>query len=338
MADEILFAGGRLDSLTFTGTPVESTTAGSFDSTYADCSTAVLSTDVITATLVTLSGGVLTPTTVVTGETGYFHFEVYSRTGSTVTLAAALYDSSGFPWLAIRNTALGTWGLYYNSGTGASPTWTQIGSSWAQNNVTKNTYDIKVTLGSPHSVELSRDGSVLASGSWTQASFTNVRSLRGTGNAAGGSQNQFSQILITRGISTINGKVKYARATGAGTNTGWTGAAANVNEAVNSDVTVDSAASAGLKQSYAMTDVTVPTGFVIKSVFHWLRAKNDGAAPQNIKSLIRSGGTDYSSTNISGLGTSFGPVGSRYDTDPATSATWTQSGWNAAEAGYESAT
>lgn len=334
MADEILYAGGRLDSVEIAGTVTEITTTGHFDSSYCDAAISCANSTAIWTARMRDSSFALT--TVVSGETGYFHCE--ARFGGNATTAANLFwieDSSGFPWVAFRSTtSSGVYGFYYNSGTGASPTWTLIGSTFALAQNTKFRLDIKVTLGSPHSAEFSVDNSLTASGTFTQASFTNVRSMRGAGLFA----NSFSQLMATRGISTINGNVKYSRATGAGSNSGWTGAATNVNEAINSDATVDSTTTAGVKQTYAMGDVTVASGFAIKAVFQWLRAKNDGTAPNNIKSVIRSGGTDYSSSNLGSLGTSFGPVGMRYDSDPATSVAWTASGWNAAEAGYESAT
>jgi hypothetical protein len=347
MANEVLFAGGRLDSLAFiTGTPVEITTAGYFDASYSDCALQLFNSDALAATFVTMSGGALTPTTVVSGETAYIHFDAYFKgltnnvTINNVNLAE-LRDASGFPWFAIRNnSASGTFGLYYNSGTGASPVWTQLGSSWTPNNPVYLTHDIKLTLGSPHSIEYSQNGNLYFSGTFTQASLTAIRDAKFVGTATNTANgiNFLSQILCTRGISTINAKVKTCRATGAGTNSGWTGAFGNVSEAINSDATLDTALTATLKQSYTMGDVTVPGGFVIQSIFHWLRAKDDGSAPANIQSLIRSGGTDFASSNLSGIGTSFVPIGLRYDTDPNTSAAWTQAGWNAAEAGYASAT
>ncbi|UZW55565.1 hypothetical protein NUH86_01800 [Sphingobium sp. JS3065] len=337
MANEILFAGGRLDSVTLVaGTPTEDTTAGSFDSTYADCSLFMSSAVTISYNFKNSS---FADTDVVTGETGYVHFEFY-KTGGTVStgaIIAGLYDSSGFPWLAIRAVAADSHGLYYNSGTGASPVWTLLGSAWSVSSTVRYKYDLKYTLGSPHSAEVSLDNSLVAGPvTFTQASLTSVRSVRHTGHTTS-FNTRISQLMASRGISTINGKVKYSRASGAGTNSGWTGAYTNVNEAVNSDATVDSTTSAGVKQTYAMGDVTVPTGFAIKAVFHFLRAKNDGSSPSNIKSTLRSASTDYSSGNLSGIGTSFGAIGMRYDNDPATSSPWTQSGWNAAEAGYESA-
>ena len=346
MANELLFAGGRLDSLSIGGVPLEVTTAPYFDTGYADCALQLFSSDTVTATLVASASGVLSATTVITGEILFVHFEDYHKgltnTNTTNNISICeLRDASGFPWLAIRtNSVNGNYGLYYNSNTGASPTWTQIGTTWTPANSTNFTHDISLTLGSPHSVNWSVNGNLYISSTFTQALLTAIRDVKFTGSSTtlGNGIHHLSQILCTRGISTIGAKVKTSRATGAGTNAAWTGAATNVNEAINSDATQDTTPTAALKQSYAMGDVTVPSGFVIQGVFHWLRAKNDGSAPANIQSLIRSGATDFATGNLSGISTPYTPVGARYDTDPNTSLAWTQAGWNAAEAGYVSAT
>lgn len=344
MADEVLFAGGRLDSLSITaGTPTESSSTSFRETAYADASVVTPSTSSATVRA-TFRDSSFAATDVVTGERVYAHFDTGNAgaPGTTIRTLAALVDSSGFPWLAIRGTGTsGRAGLYYNSGTGASPTWTLLGSDFAiaAGSGTRYTFDIMLTLGSPHTVTLMQDNAttLVGAATFTQASLTSLRHLDLASWSSSFDQS-FSQILITRGIPTFGAKVRYARATGAGSNSGWTGAATNVNEAVNSDTTFDSTTTAGVKQTYAMGDVTVPAGFEIKSVFNFVRAKNDGTAPNNIKSVIRSGGTDYSSANLSGIGLTFASLGMRYDTDPATSAAWTQTGWNAAEAGYESAT
>ena len=335
---QVLFAGGRLDSVSVTGgAPAEVSTAGRFDATYADAAVdCVAAAGQIQATFVDASNN---PVDVTTGQTLYAHFEMYCKAVgpfSTSTNHACLVDSSGNTWLALRHAgSSGLLGLFYNSGTAGAPVWTQIGSGTFSANTSLFVFDLKLTLGSPHSVEWSVGNSVVQSGTFTQASLTTLRGLR-LGLSA---SLVFSQILCTEGKSTIGAKVKYRRATGAGGNSGWSGAATNVNEAVNSDATVDTATSAGLRQTYPMTAVTVPANYAIASIFHFLRAKNDGAAPQNIKSSVRVSTTNYDyGSNMPGIGTSFGPCVARYDTDPSTSAPWSQSGANAAEFGYLSAT
>ena len=343
MANEVFFAGGRIDSLGVVGAPVETTSAGRFNATYADSATAVLLNEILTANFLTTSGTVMAAADALTGETVYAHFDFYIAAAAASTSGvslAALHDSSGFPWLAIRtnSTALGC-GFFHNSGTGAAPVWTQMGASFTLTSAVLYTFDMKLTLGAPHTAELSQNGSVLiAATTFTQAALTSLRSLRLSGISS--SLSSYSQVLCTSNLSTIGGFVRYSRATGAGTNAGWTGAFTDVNEAVGSDTTVNTSTVSAQKQTYAMGDVTVPSGFVIQTVFQFLRAKNNGAVPTNIRSVLRSAAIDYPSGNLTSptFGTSFQPMGMRYNNDPATAASWTTAGWNAAEAGFESFT
>jgi hypothetical protein len=336
---KMLFWGGRLDSVAVTGTVTEVTTAGTFDSSYADCALS-LNTSPNNHWTATFKDDTNTAVDVVTGETLYTHTELTPAVDTTtVVLAWVLLDSSNQPWLALRTTSSNDlYGLYYNSNTGASPTWTLLGSTFTLSDTVRYRLDCKLTLGSPHSVEFSINEVAAVTTTFTQASLTALRAMRGYG-LNGGNNLRWSQLMATEGLSTIGGKVKYSRPTGAGGNSAWTGAYTNVNAAIDNTGTVDTAASAALKQTYVMGDVTVPSGFVIKGVSHCLYAKNDGVAPQNIKSLLRTSSTDYpAASDLSGISTSFLGLNERYNVDPATTAAWTDSGFNAFEAGYLSAT
>lgn len=338
---ETLFIGGRLDSVrVVSGSPVEATTSGRFDSGYADCAIACANTETFAADFKTATANVLSDTDVVTGETLWAHAEFYPNVNSsTVRSVVEFQNAAGEPWLALRTTTTnGIYGVYYNSGTGGSPTWTVIGSTFSLSSSARYALDFKLELGSPHSLEFSLDGTLIRSGTFTQASLTALRRAVFGFVSTGGNVSYWSQLAATRDKSTIGGKVWTRRGTADGTNTGWSGAYTDVNEAVGSDASVQSSTSAGQKETHAIADVTISAGTEIYSVFHWMRAKNDGSAPNNIKSVIRSGGTDYATGNLSGIGTSYGPVGARYDADPATAANWTQSSFNGIEAGYESAT
>lgn len=337
---EVLFAGGRLDSVRISGSVTDSTTSTYRDTSYTDAALAFTGNPSIFADFFTQSGGVLSPETVVAGEDLYVHWEM-GHSGTNYTTGASLitiYDSSGYPWLRVRcATTNNVPRIQYNSGTGPSPVWTSIGAGTGLLTSSRKAYDLKVTLGSPHSVEFSVAGSLVDSGTFSQASFTNAAYALLSSDINSGTV-FISQILCTEGISTIGAKVHTRRATGAGTNTAWSGAYTDVNEAVGSDASVQSSTSAGQKETHAIDDVSLSAGQEIAAVFHWLRAKNDGVAPTNIKSVVRSGGTDYATADLSGIGTSYGPVGARYDGDPDTGSNWTQGGFNAAEFGFESAT
>lgn len=341
MPAEVLFAGGRGESFYgISGSAVEGTTVGRFDSAYADCFLVIGRSDVVGHDLFTETANVLTPTSVVAGEVLWAHWEAYisnsPATGGGGNIIV-LRNSAGVDWVAVRCVTSNstTFGIYYNSTPGGTATWVLTGSTYSFG-AGLFTLDLKFTIGSPHTVELFLNGSSILTGSFTDAGLTNIGKVKYSGNEQS-SGNGISQVMVTRDIPTIGGKVKTARATANGANTAWSGAFTDVNEVVGSDATYAYSTTAGQKESHAMTDVTVPSGMEIKSVFHWMRAKNDGSSPTNIKSLLRSGGVDYSTGNLSGIGLGYASVGARYNTDPGTGINWTQSGWNAIEAGYESA-
>lgn len=334
---QVLFAGGRLDSLSIIGgSPADSTTANSFDSAYSDSSAYCPAvTDIIQATQVNASGAALDLSGT---QTGWYHTVLYSGGAPAANnMPMFLVDSAGFPWVAIRCPNTTQIALYYNSGTGASPVWTQIGTiAYGITNYVRVEIDLRLTLGSPHTVELYVNRSLLTSGTFTQAALTAIRGMR---LSTIGGATYFSQILMTEGVPTIGAKIKSCRATAAGANTGWTGAYTDVNEPVNSDTTVNTATTAGLRQTYPITALSIPTGYTINTVMHVFRAKNDGTAPVNIKSAVRRAAVNYdNASNVSGLGLGFSPILTRYDTDPSTAAAWTQANFNAAEFGYLSVT
>lgn len=343
MANRILFAGGRIDSfevVSNNGLSESNATTGR-DTAFTDAAI-VFSNASSGALRARFRDENFAPVSIETPGTVFAHCETLSSGGAIGSRnLMELSDASGNAWVAIRcptNNA-STFGLYYNSGTAASPVWTLLGATDTYLTTARYAYDLRVVLGSPHTAELYRDGVLMTSATFTQPLLTELSSLviRSYTNTTG-QNSRFSQVLATEEISTIGAKVAYVRANGAGSNSGWTGSVADVNEAVNSDTTVNTAATAGLTQTYAMGDITVPAGYVIKSVFHWLRAKNDGVSPLNLKSVLRLGGSNVvGASNLSGMGVGFSAVGARYDTDPSTGLAWTQAGWNAAEAGFQSA-
>lgn len=332
-----LFVGGRLDSLgVVAGVPAEVTSGGLFDATYADAALQVNASDVVDDCYFTDPAGA--PTTVVLGETLFCHFDLRNNPSGTVGNAVTIKDSSGNPWFALRHVASGQLQLAYNSGTGAVPIWTTLGAPVVVSNLLVR-WDIKLTLGSPHTVELFKDNNPWqVPFTFSQASFTNAYRLHCGHPSAGVNFGYYSQILCTEGLSTINARVKYSRATGAGNSSGWTGVFGNVNEPINNDATVLSAGAAGLRTTLAMGDVTVPAGFYIAGVHYWNRMKNDGASPLTSKAVMRIGGFDYvNPTAFAGVGLGFLPKLHRYDVSPATGLIFSQAEFNGVELGHDSA-
>lgn len=332
----LLFSGGRADSVVAvdSANPPAETTNGfvSWDSSYADC--ALMPNGGAVCGFTDASGAAAS---VVAGHTAYFHFEYSaSNSASNGAVIVELRDSSGNPWLRLTGTTGGQHKFQYNSGSSGSPTWTDFTSS--AYTPAYRAHDLAVAIDSAgnHSLTFILNGATVWTKTFTNAGLTNLASavIFTNGNGLTG----FSQLMATQDLSTVGAKVKTIRATGAGTYAQMIGAYTDVNEILTSDATFNQSTAAAQTQSYAMADISVPAGMVIKGVRHCFRVKNDGAnAPLNVKSLCRSGGSDYTSGNLSGVGAGFAPVGKRYDVDPNTATAWTQAAINAVEFGFTSA-
>jgi hypothetical protein len=345
MTNPILYQGGRSDSIfVVNGIPRDQTTfAGQpvMNTTYADAATEVdVTTDIFQCPFLDASNNATT----INSGTLYVHFDMYVILGSFAAANLVEWrDGSGFPWLALRGVvSTKSIGLYYNSNTGASPTWTQLGTGvFTVASGHLYTFDVALTFGSL-AAAVSVNGSAVPnmSGTFTQPSFGAITLLQfaGTGNST---QEYFSQILAMKDQPTIGAFVHYGRATGAGANSGWAGAYTDVNEPINNDGTVNTASVAALRQTYPVTAVTVAAGYYIGGVWQWLRGRDDAIAPNNIQSSIRnmSNNTNYDyGANMPGIGTSFIALPARYDVDPATGVAWIQTDRNLTQFGFLSVT
>jgi hypothetical protein len=132
-------------------------------------------------------------------------------------------------------------------------------------------------------------------------------------------------------------KVLALLPTGAGTNAAWTPSAGSnwdcANEVPpNDDTDYVSTATAGAKDSYVIADLPAGAGNP-KFLQYAIHARKDDAGSRVVAPLVRVGGTDYTV----GAGASIGDTYSYYVTvqeqNPNTSAQWTATGLNAAEAG-----
>lgn len=343
MPNEILFAGGGFETISTSFNASVSTTQ-SMNATYSDHTIRLDPDSFCWAEFLFRTGSNLALGSATTGETVWVHALVtgsgnFNPTSGIIAPLIELRDSSGFPWFGLRCIVSGIVQPMYNSGTGASPVWTAVGATFASAAETLN-YDVALTLGSPHSVTVYKDNTAISTGTFTQALLTSLDRVRfgGVHTSAGATQGTgISQVLVTSNISTVGAIVAQSKGTADGANTGWTGAFSDVNEIGVNDATTQAAATAGLIETHVMSDITVPAGFEINTVFHWMRAKNDGTAPNNIRSTLRLSGANYAGPTASNIGLGYGPVGSKWTQAPNAS-NWTAANFNAIEFGYESLT
>jgi hypothetical protein len=125
---------------------------------------------------------------------------------------------------------------------------------------------------------------------------------------------------------------------GAGNSTDWTPSAGSNYECVDEDVVNDdtdyvSSSTLNAKDLYAMEDCAAGADIRAVQVVTAMRKGTEG--PGKIKHVIRSSSTDYDSAEISLGGTAYSFNRTIWETDPATAAAWTESGWNAAQVGVK---
>jgi len=138
---------------------------------------------------------------------------------------------------------------------------------------------------------------------------------------------------------TNDTRIDHRVASGAGNSAQFTASAgANFSctdeQPYNTTDYVESA-TAGHKDTYAFGDISHSPPNIF-SVLITAVAQKDDAGARSLKTVARSGGTDYADATGTTLGQAvYSRVASVRETDPATSAAWTQSGVNSAEFGFE---
>lgn len=333
----ILYGGARLESvIVLVGNPFDSSV--NYDPAWSDAGLQVVDPGGSPqgAQFPCLDAA-MAPTTCPDNSDFFLHMYVHFRHSGRSQDNFVFVDSSGNPYVRIHSTPDSNFQLFANTGTGVSPIWVQLGTDTPQSAFN---WDIQISINSAgsHSVRLFQDQVLTPTlaGTFVCADFTNIAAVNAvTGYQAG---EWLSQVILTEDVPTIGARVKTSRATGAGHYSDWAGSYTDVNEVGDDDTTVNQSTVVGDKQSYPMSDITTPAGYMMHSVFCWLRGKESGVAPQNIVGLLYSGGTDYTTGVLPNLDLGFSSVGMRFDEDPATSAPWTDSGYNAAELGFVSAT
>lgn len=337
----MLFAGSRLDAgFVFTGGqfPGTGTGDGTFNPTYADSSVQLPFTDCQALVYARNAAGALAPVTA--GKTFCSHAFWNAERGLTDSGAPVIrfFDSDGYPWLQVYPGGNGGAGsrLQYNSGTGPAPVWTVLAYSPEWSGYLD--ISVKIDAGGNHTVLWAINASTIFSGNVSIPSLTNLAYVTYYGIDPGRST-YISEVMLSQDIPLINAHVKTLRATGAGNYSQWSGTAADVNEISLNNSNYNRSDTAGQLQSYDMTTLTLPASYTIGGLFYAFIARNDGAnAPLNVQGLLRTGGTDYVTSNLTPINPAFGPLQARWDVNPNTGLAWTEANINAMELGFKSIT
>lgn len=214
--------------------------------------------------------------------------------------------------------------------------WTTVGSAVVgdfQNDNSFETVDIHVVGNSgTGSITVYMAGAEATTGTADLTAVTGIDRIRLDSSGAGGVV--FSQLIIAD-EPTIGWRLMTLVPSGNGSNMAWTGDYTSVDELQYNDADYMHSAAADQIETMTVTPVSVLSGYTVRAVGVYCRARRGGSGPQNIQLAVRTNGADYfSGTKALGLGfSSFGHV---WDTNPDTAAAWLGSQVTALQVGVKS--
>jgi hypothetical protein len=135
---------------------------------------------------------------------------------------------------------------------------------------------------------------------------------------------EWSEIIIAT-TDTRNLRLATLAPSANGNTDNWdTGGVSNVNETTDNTSTVNASGTAGQIQEYTVT--ALPSGsFQVQDLWLNMKAQIDTSGPQHIQGMVRTGSTDYTSSNLSPPQGSWGWISTDWTTNPNTGVAWTTS-------------
>lgn len=334
MAQNLFLGGKAWQAKTLGAGIVDVTTASRFNATYGDSAISFPLNGIANFQFTDDSN---TPLSAAAGDVLEARFDIYLNYNGSNNLIRFL-NASEQPLVRLAaSDNFGTLRIEHNTGTLAVPVWTALGATiplWIAN-TSLQTVNIKLTIdaGSNHRIQLFRNNTLIADRNFTNSLLTELQFISFMCTDNGGGVLFISQLFVAKNKDLIGSFVASLRASGAGSNSGMTGAFGDVNEAVASDATLVTSGTAGQRTTFAITDLpALPANTVVGSNSrHVMRARATGA-PGNLRSVIRQGGVDTVSANLPGIASGFNPLHFSYNL--------TEAQINAAgfELGFESAT
>lgn len=221
---------------------------------------------------------------------------------------------------------------------------TNVGGQCSMQPYALQTVDIQLTAGASGSAALYLSGTVVASGTGlNHAGFSGATQIGLYGFSSGNYafSSCWSQVICDTSSTVGRFLITDNFDTESAVNNGWTGSGgasklADINDVPNTDITFIYAASASLTDTFYQSTLNLGTYYVLGRAVS-ARARVQGAGPANVKLTIRTGGTNYTTSNIA-LSPGYTAVAYTWTSNPATSAAWTDAQAQAVELGVQSAT
>lgn len=189
--------------------------------------------------------------------------------------------------------------------------------------------DVFVNYATAGQVQVFLDGTKIIdySGNVTTNSATTLSSIQlGSPCADGAAGATYWSECVVADTDTRGMALATLAVNAAGNAQQWSGANTDINETTLNDATAISSLSNGQISEWTVTvpsAITTTTGVLAVAVS--ARAAKGTSGPQNLAGMVRSGGADYASSNMSGLAATLGKVQTSWLVNPATGLAWSAS-------------
>lgn len=304
----ILFAGNQMQDFVTNALVSEVTTAGRFDSAWVPNACHVA------------SGTAPMRTPIFTSQTLiWIHWEGWNTdASSTLQAFFQAYNSSTTAvvrLLATNGTPVNT-SLQYWTGSA----WTTIGTGSFSSSALHQ-HDVFININGASSViSWYVDQTLQVTGTGDYSSVGNIAQAGWQTHRLNGSTD-ISEVIIAT-TSTMTKRYNLRLPNAAGTNSGFTGAYTDVNEAITNNTTFISTTTNNVISTFQTAGKTL-TGYNIDAVIvTHLSMRDDTTGPQNSQVAICIGGTNYFGPTEA-LDLSWGSHRYYMPLDPSTSAAWT---------------
>lgn len=318
----ILFAGGEMGAYIPSDSSCVETTANSvYNSSFSRCAIGTGS-----STSAYYDSAQFTAVT-----DGYYHGGIgaYAYPSGTIT-PLVLLDGSDVEVIRLRyNYSTSALTLQYWNGSA----WTDVGSITLSLSTLQD-MDLHFVVNSASgSLRLYVSGTKRIEG--TGINLSGVASIRRHRIYAAGYGPRISQNIVAD-EPTIGWRVTTVPPTGAGATTDWTGGYTEVDEITVSDADFVNSDTANEVELFSHS-TTIPSGYTVRAVAVTARARCGASGPQNLQLALRSSGTTYFSGSKA-LDVGYGAFVHIWETDPATSAAFTNASANSFQFGVKSIT
>lgn len=244
----------------------------------------------------------------------WFHFELVRMTSSTTTVTGIALSASGTDVFRLRtsDTTVQMQALI-------SAVWTNVGAAVSIDMLNRQTFDLHIVGNSgTGTATLYTSGTERATGTANLTAVTGITTLRCYGiNAASG--HAITQTMVAD-EPTVGWRLATYYPSAAGATGDWTGDYTGVDEAVYSDADFIYSGTNGQVELYTGTGPAL-TGYVVRAVGVYARAKRGAAGPANLQLALRVSGSNYFSASKA-LGLGYGAWGNIWEDNPDTAIDW----------------